>query len=50
MRTSSDSVQADSAEDAGVGELRGGSDDAVGDGVVDGLYLVLVKPKSQQMA
>jgi len=39
---SGDRVQADGAQDAGVGELRAGGDDAVGDGVVDGLRADLV--------
>lgn len=38
--TGSDGVQADRAQNAGVGELGAGSDDAVGDGVVDGLTAV----------
>lgn len=36
----SDSVQADGAEDARVGQLWAGGDDTVGDGVVDGLFLM----------
>lgn len=43
VSTSSDSVQADGAEDAGVGELWSGGDDAVGDGVIDGLFPVLAR-------
>lgn len=40
VRARSDSVQADGAEDARVGELWGGGDDAVCDRVVDGLFHV----------
>lgn len=37
MLTSSDGVEADGAQDGRVGDLGPGGDDAVGDGVVDGL-------------
>lgn len=41
VRASSDGVAADGAEHARVGELGGGGDDAVGNGVVDGLDRVV---------
>lgn len=42
VRASSDGVAADGAEHARVGELGGGGDDAVGNGVVDGLDRVSI--------
>lgn len=37
MGPSGNSVKTDAAQDAGVGQVGAGGDDAVGDGVVDGL-------------